>query len=391
MLLKRYWTMVLCAACFVGDSTGSARAGWDYRKAASDAGGSISKTWHENVSEPVGGAIDQGKKQAGKLAETGKQAAGAVADQGKKELGTVAKIAKQAGGVAADQGKKQAGKLAENTKRAGGVVADAWKVNVNKPVGNAAESLKKQGGHLPIEVKKAGGTASDAWKTNVNEPAGKVALDVRKQGGQASDWWKEHVNKPVGAPWNRVIRDPWARFLDRTGSTGQHRLDQTADSAQNGITDGVSQAPQTKSGSEFEQRKVPNGKVTTSPLEQSVLAVDAPQGGAVGFRMFESVEGRSVEITMWVMVEKGRVHGGLGRDDGQLIATSSQPGERLQILPNPNGKGTVEFQKVTFTTKVPSDGKGYGHTDSAHDYQALLVLEPGSKVQVIRAEVHGVN
>ena len=75
----------------------------------------------------------------------------------------------------------------------------------------------------------------------------------------------------------------------------------------------------------------------------------------------------------------GTVRIALGRDDGKVLQCG--PWRGASDTTNP-------LSPIELVVDVPSgDGQGYGGTDSAHSYNALLELSPGAKVVVYAMEV----
>lgn len=257
--------------------------------------------------------------------------------------------------------------------------------------GGVLPSLPKPGGVVGDLGKKVSDGAKDVGKkvSDGAKTAGKKVSDqTKKIGGKSSDWFKEKVAKPVGAPWVRAVRDPWVRYLNRLYTTGENRLNKGREKYQDGATNFGAKVGQPMYGSEFKIQQVPGGTVGKSKIGADVLYVDAPNGGTVGFDMFESFEGRTVRITMLVMVEKGAAGKIiLGRGDGTVVATSSEGGALVRTIPHESGTGSYQLRKLTFQVEVPSDRKGYGKTDSAHNYRALLQVSASSNVHVLGGDV----
>jgi hypothetical protein len=84
---------------------------------------------------------------------------------------------------------------------------------------------------------------------------------------------------------------------------------------------------------------------------------------------------------MVVYPVKGRVHVAVVRDDGQTLSASS-PARTTE---------SPVTHTLTLTAPIPTDGKGYGHTDLAHNYHAVLQLEPGAELHVLGGGVERVD
>jgi hypothetical protein len=178
-------------------------------------------------------------------------------------------------------------------------------------------------------------------------------------------------------------------YLNRIWNTGQDRLNRGADQYQTGAVNKFTYIPVPFTGNEVDSKNVPQGQVTKSPYGDDAIFVDAPNGGSVAYDIPQEFEGRTVQITMFVVVDQGAAELGVNRDDGQVVAAANQSGKVVTSVPSQfvpstsNQGGNVEVRKISYTVRVPSDGKGYGRTDSAHHYQAVLQVEPGAKVHVL--------
>src|SRR5262249_39721414 len=98
-------------------------------------------------------------------------------------------------------------------------------------------------------------------------------------------------------------------------------------------------------------------------------------------------EGRAVVVTTMVAIEKGKAGRLLlKRDDGVVIASSDPDGVHETSVTNPSGVN-FEVRRLTLAVKGPTDGKGYGHTDAAHNYRVELSLPPGAKLHIFGAVI----
>jgi hypothetical protein len=354
-------------------------------------GGTASETLKKNVSEPLCQATAGVKKAAGQATAivtntagqattTVKQTAGQTIDGVKQTAGQAAAEISHSAGQATATVKQTASQVVAGIRNSAGQAADT----VSQRANQAVASVKHTVSQTTNTIKRTGGEISDWSKEHVNKPIGQAAEQVRAQGGKVTDWTHEHINRPVGQPWNRAVRDPWERYLNRIVSTGEDRRNKAADRFQTGVVDGTNRVPQENAGKEFNYQNVPNGQVTKSQEGSDIIAVNAPNGGTVGFDVSPGFEGREVTMTMVVLTEPGKDQAriALGQDDGQVIETSNQASKIVGYWPTKDGK-LLEIRELTMTTQIPSDQKDYGRTDSAHDYRALLQLDQGASVQVV--------
>ena len=173
--------------------------------------------------------------------------------------------------------------------------------------------------------------------------------------------------------------------LNRGYATGQDRLDKADEKYDRGVNDAASRVGDANTGDKFNYRDVPDGSVKESEYGKSVLAIDAPNGGQVGYDIPEYMEGRKVKITMLVRVDQGRARIGLADTDGKQTSFSEAGVSKLTVIPK-GEEWKLGFQEVSFVTEIPVNDRAHDGTDKAHNYRSLLQVDPGSK-EIGRAHV----
>lgn len=183
-------------------------------------------------------------------------------------------------------------------------------------------------------------------------------------------------SREAGKPWMSAVKRPYdrqvkkAENLYKRGSEAQQRQD----------VETRREIPDLYGPEDLDYTDVnrSGGSVTSETAgDMPVTTVTAPNGGSIRQEIEPNKEGDTAKARFFVLVQQGSAR----------VTVRDNEGRVLKQGPWESSRDSDPSRPLEVVVDLPSDGKGYGGTDAAHNYIANLELSPGAKVQVYQAEV----